>query len=72
MTKPATFSGTKLAAAREKAGLTRAELAKAVGISRQTIISIESGKHGTSFELACLLADALGVKVDSFRGIRNE
>jgi len=66
--KPASFSGPKLQAAREKADLTRAELAAKVGISRQTIIAIETGKHGTSFELACRLADSLGIKIESLRG----
>lgn len=66
--KPASFSGPKLQAARERAGLTQAELAAMVGISRQTVGAIETGRHGTSFELACKLADALGVRIESLRG----
>lgn len=64
--KPATFSGSKLTAAREKAGLTRAELAEKVGISRQMVRYLEIGEHKPALELACQIAAALGVNVESF------
>lgn len=66
--KPASFSGPKLQAARERANLTRAELAALVGISRQMVRYLEVGDNTPALELAWRIADALGVKVDSLRG----
>lgn len=40
-------------------GMTQQELAKLVGVSRQTIISIESGKYSPSLELALKIANVL-------------
>lgn len=44
--------------------LTQAELAKRVGATRQTIISIEAGKYAPSLELAFRIAHVLEEKVD--------
>jgi putative transcriptional regulator len=44
--------------------MTQQELAEKVGVSRQTIIAIESGKYSPSLELAFRIADAFGVKLD--------
>jgi len=44
--------------------LTQQELAELTGVSRQSIISIESGKYRPSGELALRLARALGVGVE--------
>jgi len=44
--------------------LTQQELAELTGVSRQSIISIESGKYRPSVELALRLARALGVGVE--------
>jgi putative transcriptional regulator len=44
--------------------MTQAELAAAVGVSRQTIISIEGGDYTPSVLLALRLADALGCAVE--------
>ena len=41
---------------REQAGLSQAELAAAVGVSRQTINSIERGRYLPSLPLAIALA----------------
>ena len=41
---------------REQAGLSQAELGTAVGVSRQTINSIERGRYLPSLPLAFLLA----------------
>lgn len=40
-------------------GMTQQDLAKLAGVSRQTIISIESGRYSPSLELALKLADVL-------------
>ena len=44
--------------------MTQQELAEKAGVSRQTIISIEAGKYSPSLELAFLIAEAFGVKID--------
>ncbi|HOO28074.1 MAG TPA: helix-turn-helix transcriptional regulator [Lachnospiraceae bacterium] len=44
--------------------MTQQELAEKVGVSRQTIISIEAGKYSPSLQLAFLIADAFDVKID--------
>ncbi len=44
--------------------MTQQHLADLLGVSRQTIISIESGKYQPSLELAFKLAKAFGKRVD--------
>ncbi|TRW43429.1 helix-turn-helix transcriptional regulator [Georgenia yuyongxinii] len=51
-------------ARRKELGLTQAELAAAVHISRQTVISIESGGYAPSVYLALRIARALGAPVE--------
>jgi len=50
---------TKIRPQRRKTGLTQADLAASVGVSRQTIISIEKGSCVPSTFLALKLARAL-------------
>ena len=45
-------------------GMTQQELAERVGVTRQTILSIEKGKYRPSIGLALLLAETFGVKVE--------
>ena len=45
--------------------MTQQELAKKVGVSRQTIIAIEKGKYSPSLELAFLIANAFNTKLES-------
>ena len=45
-------------------GMTQQELARRVGVSRQTIISIERGRYRPSVELALRLAAVFSVKVE--------
>lgn len=49
---------------RAKHDLTQAELARAVGVSRQTINSIENGRYDPSLELAFKLADCFDCHVE--------
>ena len=49
---------------RSAAGLTQADLADRVEVSRRTIISIEQGRFDPSLPLAFRLARALGTRVD--------
>lgn len=45
---------------RAETGITQADLASTVGVTRQTIIAIEGGKYSPSLEVAFLIARALG------------
>ncbi|HHT85849.1 MAG: helix-turn-helix transcriptional regulator [bacterium] len=49
---------------REKNGLTQEQLASRVGVSRQTIISIETGRYNPSLVLAYKLAKNFGRSIE--------
>lgn len=49
---------------RTQRGMTQEELADRVGVSRQTIISIESGRYNPSIPLAYKLASAFGMIIE--------
>jgi len=49
---------------REARGLTQEELAKALGVTRQTIIAIEKGKYDPSLRLAFKIARFFGAKIE--------
>jgi putative transcriptional regulator len=40
--------------------MTQQQLAELVGVSRQTIMSVEAGKYSPSLELAFLISEAFG------------
>ena len=44
--------------------MTQAELAEAIGVTRQTVIAIEKGKYSPSLEVAFKMARQLGVPLD--------
>jgi putative transcriptional regulator len=46
-------------------GLTQADLAASVGVSRQTIISMETGDYAPSVFLAIRVARTLGTNVEN-------
>ena len=48
----------------ERGELSQHQLADMVGVSRQTIVSIERGDYAPSVKLALLLAEKLGTKVE--------
>ena len=50
---------TKITFYRNKLGLTQEDLAELVGVTRQTIISLEQGKYNPSLELASKITKAL-------------
>lgn len=52
-------------ALREAAGgVTQADLARACGVTRQTVIAIEQGRYSPSLETAFRIARALGVGIE--------
>ena len=57
--------GVRLKDIRTKAGLTQAELADLVGVSRKTINTVENGVFVPSTLLALKLAAALETKVEA-------
>lgn len=51
--------------------LTQAELAGAVGVSRQTVVAIEQGDYAPSVFLALRIGQALGATVEDLFGDRE-
>jgi putative transcriptional regulator len=45
-------------------GMTQADLARDLGVTRQTVIAIEQGKYSPSLEMAFQIARALGRPLD--------
>ena len=55
---------TRMKELRDKCGLTQAELARLVGVRRETIIYLERGKYNPSLKLAYDVAKALGSRIE--------
>ena len=53
-----------LEALRKARGIRQEDLAQALGVSRQTIISLESGKYNPSILLAHRIAQTFGVRIE--------
>ena len=49
---------------RKAQGMTQQQLAALLGVSRQTIISLESGKYNPSILLAHRIAQTFGVRIE--------
>lgn len=49
---------------REGDGMTQAELAARIGVTRQTILAIEQGRYSPTLESAFKIARAFGVSLD--------
>lgn len=64
MVKP-TLVTNRIRSHREAAGLTQAELARTVGVTRQTLNAIEQGKYSPTLELAFQIARAFGTGIDA-------
>lgn len=63
MVKPTKVTNS-IRSVREAAGMTQAELARRVGVTRQTLIAIEQGRYSPTLELAFQIARAFGVGLD--------
>ncbi len=49
---------------REKKGLSQAQFGELLGVSRQTVYAIETGKYDPSLPLAFAIAQAFGRKIE--------
>ncbi len=52
--------------------MTQAELARRIGVTRQTVIAIEQGRYSPSLEAAFKIARALDVPLDQVFGLPQE
>ncbi|CAM3176308.1 helix-turn-helix transcriptional regulator [Tsukamurella sp. USMM236] len=52
--------------------ITQAELAAAVGVSRQTVVSVEKGDYAPSVYLALKVARALGATVEELFPLKED
>ncbi|KAA1036089.1 helix-turn-helix transcriptional regulator [Pseudonocardia sp. EV170527-09] len=59
-------------AARTAAGMTQAELAEQVGVTRQTVVAVEAGDYAPSVYLALAIARSLGGTVEGLFGSEAE
>ncbi|MBQ8550966.1 MAG: helix-turn-helix transcriptional regulator [Clostridia bacterium] len=50
---------------RKEKGLTQDDLAMAVGVTRQTIISLENGKYNASLQLAFKISSFFGEPIEN-------
>lgn len=66
-----TLATNRLKEKRQKAGLSQEKLAGLVEVSRQTIISIETGRYVPSLELALRLARSFNCRVEELFGIEE-
>ncbi|MCE7482709.1 MULTISPECIES: helix-turn-helix transcriptional regulator [Microbacterium] len=63
MVKP-TLVTNSIRSRREEAGITQADLAGRIGVTRQTLIAIEQGRYSPTLELAFQIARAFEVGID--------
>lgn len=54
----------KIKKMRKERGITQDEFGKILGVTRQTIISLESGRYDASLKLAYRIAEYFGVKIE--------
>lgn len=64
MGKPTLVTNT-IRARREETGMTQADLAARIGVTRQTLIAIEQGKYSPTLEIAFQIARAFGMPLES-------
>ncbi|MFD6875510.1 MULTISPECIES: helix-turn-helix transcriptional regulator [unclassified Streptomyces] len=65
MVKPTRVTNTIRARRFAHGEMTQAELARRIGVSRQTVIAIEQGRYSPSLEMAFQIAAVFGVPLDS-------
>lgn len=57
-------NGNKIQELRKANKVSQAELAEALGVTRQTIISLEKGRYNASLELAHKIARYFGMTIE--------
>ena len=62
----------RASALRKAAGLSQKELGEVLGLSQNTISTIESGSRGTTIEKLVLLAEFFHVSTDYLLGITDD
>ena len=65
-------SGKRIKEMRKKVGLTQEQLAEDLGVSRETLAKIETGKNGTSVDGIVNFANYFNVTTDAVIGIGND
>ncbi|MBD8022707.1 helix-turn-helix transcriptional regulator [Microbacterium gallinarum] len=63
MVKPTKVTNS-IRSVRESRGVTQAELARRIGVTRQTLIAIEQGRYSPTLELAFQISRVFGVGLD--------
>ena len=63
MVKPTSITNSIRALRFSNGEMTQADLAKQIGVTRQTVIAIEQGRYSPSLELAFQIAQAFGVQL---------
>ena len=63
---------TRMKEYREKTGITQEQLAKKVGVARQTILFMEKGKYNPSLRLAYQISRELNTKIDDLFSFDDE
>jgi putative transcriptional regulator len=63
MVKPTRVTNT-IRELRGAGEVTQADLARRIGVTRQTVIAIEQGRYSPSLELAFQIAHVFGVRVE--------
>ncbi len=63
MVKPTRVTN-RIRALREAAGITQAELARRIGVTRQTVIAIEQERYSPTLELAFQIARVFDIGLD--------
>ena len=62
----------KLSEHRKKYGFSQDKLAERLGVSRQTIISIEKGRYNPSLPLAMIIAELFETRVENIFFLEEE
>ncbi len=63
---------TRIREYRAKYGMTQEELAKKVGVRRETIVFLEKGKYNPSLKLAYKIARIFNVRIEDIFTFENE
>lgn len=63
---------TKIKENRARLGMTQEELARMVGVRRETIVHLENGRYNPSLKLASDIAKALGRTIDEIFTITDD